>query len=226
MKHRSYLLALSGLLSLAASAEDAKPAVPALSTTVPAATSAVDAKFSDEKQKRSYAIGVMIAADMKKNFQRGGYDVDYDTAAKAFSEGLTGKPTLLTDTEAQGIVRTYTAEIRQKAEEKRKAEGEVNKKAGEEFLAANKAKEGVVTLPSGLQYKVVKQGDGPKPAATDTVTTHYKGTLIDGTEFDSSYTRGEPASFGVKGVITHQQPTLKSSNVNIFHQAKRKSGDL
>jgi len=82
-----------------------------------------------------------------------------------------------------------------------KKTGEMNKKEGEAFLAGNKNKEGVVTVPSGLQYKVMKQGSGKKPKLTDTVTTHYKGTLIDGTEFDSSYRRGQPVSFQVNGVI-------------------------
>ena len=200
MKNRPSLLALTGLLSFAASAADAKPAVTAVAPAV-AAAAVPDTRFSDEKQKRSHAIGVMIASDMKKNFQRGGYEVDTETAAKSFSDALNGRTTMLTEAEAQVIVRSYTTELRQKAEEKRKADAEVNKKAGEDFLAANKSKEGVVTLPSGLQYKVLKQGDGPKPSASDSVTTHYKGTLIDGTEFDSSYTRGEPATFGVKGVI-------------------------
>src|ERR1700679_4066109 len=79
--------------------------------------------------------------------------------------------------------------------------GDVNKAKGGEFLAANKAKDGVVTLPSGLQYKILKAGTGPKPAATDTVSVNYRGTLINGTEFDSSYKRGQPATFGVTGVI-------------------------
>ena len=82
-----------------------------------------------------------------------------------------------------------------------KKAGEKNKKEGEVFLAGNKKKEGVVTLPSGLQYKVIKNGNGKKPKLTDTVTTQYKGTLIDGTEFDSSYKRGQPASFQVNGVV-------------------------
>ena len=87
------------------------------------------------------------------------------------------------------------------AEAKRKAEGEKNKKAGEDFLAANKSKEGVITLPSGLQYKILKTGTGAVPKLTDLVSVNYKGTLIDGTEFDSSYTRGEPATLGVRGVV-------------------------
>jgi FKBP-type peptidyl-prolyl cis-trans isomerase FklB len=92
-------------------------------------------------------------------------------------------------------------EMRAKQEEKLKLAAETNKKAGEEFLAANKAKDGVVTLPSGLQYKILTEGTGPKPTATDTVSCNYRGTLLDGKEFDSSYKRGQPASFQVTGVI-------------------------
>ncbi|MCX5910402.1 MAG: FKBP-type peptidyl-prolyl cis-trans isomerase, partial [Deltaproteobacteria bacterium] len=91
--------------------------------------------------------------------------------------------------------------MRAKQEEANKQLGEMNKKEGETFLAQNKTKEGVKTLPSGLQYKVVKAGNGKKPKATDTVVTHYKGTLLDGTEFDSSFKRNQPATFKVNGVI-------------------------
>jgi FKBP-type peptidyl-prolyl cis-trans isomerase FklB len=93
------------------------------------------------------------------------------------------------------------AEYRQQQQERMQQLGAANKTEGETFLAANKAKDGVVTLPSGLQYKILKAGAGPKPAATDTVTVNYRGTLINGTEFDSSYKRGQPATFGVTGVI-------------------------
>src|SRR5260370_41470865 len=93
------------------------------------------------------------------------------------------------------------AEMRTRQEEKMKLAAGANKKAGEEFLAANKTKEGVVTWPSGLQYKILTEGTGPKPTATDTVSCNYRGTLINGTEFDSSYKRGQPASFPVTGVI-------------------------
>src|SRR5271157_5536937 len=93
------------------------------------------------------------------------------------------------------------AEARKKQEEKKQQAGETNKKEGEAFLAANKAKERVVTLPSGLQYKILKEGTGPKPTAADTVVCNYRGTLINGTEFDSSIKRGQPATFPVTGVI-------------------------
>jgi FKBP-type peptidyl-prolyl cis-trans isomerase FklB len=91
--------------------------------------------------------------------------------------------------------------------------GEKNKKEGEAFLAENKKKEGVTTLPSGLQYKIMKEGDGQIPKSTDTVTVHYRGTLIDGTEFDSSYTRGQPATFPVKGVIAGFSEALQLMKV-------------
>ena len=92
-------------------------------------------------------------------------------------------------------------EMRKKQQAEMQAAGEANKKEGDAFLAANKAKDGVVTLPSGLQYKILTQGTGPKPTATDSVVCNYRGTLINGTEFDSSYKRGEPATFPVSGVI-------------------------
>jgi FKBP-type peptidyl-prolyl cis-trans isomerase FklB len=92
-------------------------------------------------------------------------------------------------------------EMQEKQQAKAAAEGDANKKEGDAFLAANKTKEGVVTLPSGLQYKILKEGNGPKPTASDSVVCNYKGTLINGTEFDSSYKRGEPATFPVTGVI-------------------------
>jgi FKBP-type peptidyl-prolyl cis-trans isomerase len=107
---------------------------------------------------------------------------------------LAGGDGLLTDEEAQSILTKATKEARENMEAN-------NKKEGEAFLATNKSKEGVVTLPSGLQYKVEKQGDGPKPLPTDTVECNYRGTLIDGKEFDSSYKRGRPATFPVGGVI-------------------------
>ena len=107
----------------------------------------------------------------------------------------------MTEAEAQAVLTQLQADMRKKQEEKTQQAGEANQKEGEAFLAANKAKPGVVTLPSGLQYKILKEGTGPKPTATDSVVCNYQGTLINGTEFDSSYKRGEPATFPVNGVI-------------------------
>ena len=115
--------------------------------------------------------------------------------------GFLAGRVLLTEQEIREITTAFQKEMMAKQEELNKKLGEKNKKEGEVFLAENKKKEGVKTLPSGLQYKVIKAGTGKKPKLTDTVTTNYRGTLIDGTEFDSSYRRGQPASFPVNGVI-------------------------
>ena len=115
----------------------------------------------------------------------------------AFASGKT----LLTEDEARTTLTQLQTEVRSKQQEKMKVAGEMNKKEGVEFLAANKTKEGVVILPSGLQYKILTAGTGPKPTASDTVVCNYRGTLISGAEFDSSYKRGQPASFPVNGVI-------------------------
>jgi FKBP-type peptidyl-prolyl cis-trans isomerase FklB len=107
----------------------------------------------------------------------------------------------MTDDEVKATMTALQADMRKKQGEKMQQLAETNKKAGEDFLAANKAKEGVVTLPSGLQYKILTAGNGPKPVVTDSVVCNYKGTLLDNTEFDSSYKRGQPATFPVGQVI-------------------------
>jgi FKBP-type peptidyl-prolyl cis-trans isomerase FklB len=108
---------------------------------------------------------------------------------------------LMTDEEAKVALTTLQSELRKKQDELKEQAGAANKKEGDAFLVANKTKPGVVTLPSGLQYKVLKEGTGAKPTASDTVVCEYRGTLINGTEFDSSYKRGQPATFGVGQVI-------------------------
>jgi FKBP-type peptidyl-prolyl cis-trans isomerase FklB len=150
-----------------------------------------------QKDKASYAIGLNIGKSMHKD------SVDVDTAIllRGLKDGLAGTKPLLTDDEARTTMVALQADLRKKQEEKMLVQGEANKKDGETFLADNKTKDGVVTLPSGLQYKILKEGTGPKPTAGDTVVCNYKGTLIDNTEFDSSYKRGQPATFPVGGVI-------------------------
>jgi FKBP-type peptidyl-prolyl cis-trans isomerase FklB len=157
--------------------------------------------FANEKDKVSYALGMNIAASLGANLKRQNVDLNTDVLVQAIKDGLSGGKTLMTEAEAQNTLRQFMTELQQKQEEKMKEAGEANKKEGDAFLAANKTKPGVVTLPDGLQYKIIKEGTGPKPAATDTVTVNYRGTLIDGKEFDSSYKRNEPASFPVGGVI-------------------------
>jgi len=163
----------------------------------PAAKSQTAKTLDTPKDKLSYAIGLNVG----KSLQKDSIAIDPEILAQGVKDALSGGKTLLTDEEAKAALVALQGELRQKQEESMKAEGEVNKKQGEEFLAANKTKEGVVTLPSGLQYKIVTPGTGPKPAATDTVVCNYRGTLIDGTEFDSSYKRGQPATFPVGQVI-------------------------
>lgn len=153
--------------------------------------------LSTQKDKVSYAIGVNIG----KSMQRDSVDIDLNIFLRGLKDAMAGGKMLLTDDEAKAALTAYQADLRKKQEEKMQQQGAANKLEGDVFLAANKAKEGVVTLPSGLQYKVLTPGTGPKPAATDTVVCNYKGTLINGTEFDSSYKRGQPATFPVNGVI-------------------------
>jgi FKBP-type peptidyl-prolyl cis-trans isomerase len=148
-------------------------------------------------EKFSYSLGMK----MGENLHKQSVPLDPNIFARGMKDGLAGGKTLLTDDEAQAAIMAVQNDIRQKQQEKMQAAGAVNKKDGEAFLAGNKAKEGVVTLPSGLQYKILKEGTGPKPAATDSVVCNYRGTLINGTEFDSSYKRGQPATFPVSGVI-------------------------
>lgn len=150
-----------------------------------------------QKEKASYAIGLNIGKSMHKD----SVDVDPNIVLRGMKDGLAGNKPLLTDDEARVTMVALQADLRKKQEEKMLVQGEANKKEGDTFLADNKTKDGVVSLPSGLQYKILKEGTGPKPAATDTVVCNYKGTLLDNTEFDSSYKRGQPATFPVSGVI-------------------------
>ncbi|HEX8765628.1 MAG TPA: FKBP-type peptidyl-prolyl cis-trans isomerase, partial [Candidatus Acidoferrum sp.] len=114
---------------------------------------------------------------------------------------LTGDKQAMTDQDAQETLKALQAGMRKAQDDKANQLGEANKKEGEEFLAANKTKEGVTTLPDGLQYKILQEGSGPKPTASDSVTVNYRGTLLNGTEFDSSYKRGQPATFSVGQII-------------------------
>lgn len=150
-----------------------------------------------DKDKVSYALGMNLG----NNLHRDSIDIDTAILLRALKDALAGGKTLLTDTEARTALMQLQTQVRNKQMEKMKVVGEANKKEGDAFLAANKTKEGVITLPSGLEYKIVTQGTGPKPTATDSVVCNYRGTLINGTEFDSSYKRGQPATFPVTGVI-------------------------
>lgn len=168
----------------------AKPGTAAKPTAAPLA-------LKTQKDKVSYAIGMNIGKSMKKD----SVEVDPAILLRGLKDGLNGTTPLLTDKEAQEAIVALQADMRKKAELARTEAGNKNKAAGEAFLAANKSKEGVQTTADGLQYKVIKEGTGPKPTSSDTVTVQYRGTLIDGKEFDSSYKRGQPATFPVGQII-------------------------
>jgi FKBP-type peptidyl-prolyl cis-trans isomerase FklB len=169
------------------------PATPAEPTSI---GSILVPGLDSEKAKVSYAIGMSIAS----NFKKQSVEVDEAAFEKGFRDSVSGT-TLLTDEQAHAILNAYQAEMRVKQQEKARLAADTNKQAGEAFLKANQSKEGVVVLPSGLQYKILAEGTGPNPAASDTVICNYRGTLIDGTEFDSSAKHGGPATFPVTGVI-------------------------
>src|SRR5437016_13480515 len=150
-----------------------------------------------QKEKVSYALG----ANLGMNLHKQSVEVDTTIVLRGLKDALAGGKLLLTDDEAKAALTQLETDSRNKQKEKKTEAMDLNKKAGTEFLEANKANEGVVTLPRGLQYKILTEGTGPKPTAADTVSCNYRGTLLDGTEFDSSYKRGQPASFPVTGVI-------------------------
>ena len=167
------------------------------SQKAPATKSATVLTLKTQKDKTSYALGMDLGAKLRSN----SVDVDTKILLRGLQDALAGNKTLLTDAERQAVLVQLQNDVRMAQQVKMQQLAEQNKKAGEEFLAANKTKEGVVALPSGLQYKILQPGSGPKPTATDSVVCNYRGTLLDGTEFDSSYKRGQPATFPVNGVI-------------------------
>lgn len=162
-----------------------------------ASSSATD--FKDDNEKISYALGMRMAIELK--VLRKTINVDPDLVAQGLKDSLSGAKTRLTDEERLTLLSKLQRDLEMKEQAVRQQMAEDNLKEGQAFLAANKAKEGVVALPSGLQYKILTQGAGPRPTLNDTVVCNYKGTFIDGKEFDSSYKRGQPATFPVVGVI-------------------------
>lgn len=149
------------------------------------------------KQKASYSIGLNLGMNLK----RGAVDLDVDMLAQGIRDALSGGKTLLSEAEAEKAMAAFEKEVMAKQKARDQAASAQNQKKGDAFLAENKTKQDVKTTKSGLQYKILKQGKGPRPKLGDSVTTHYKGTLLDGKEFDSSYARKEPATFPVRGVI-------------------------
>ncbi|HLJ88405.1 MAG TPA: FKBP-type peptidyl-prolyl cis-trans isomerase [Candidatus Angelobacter sp.] len=197
----------AALLPYPAAAQSGTQAKPAASKAAPAKTPAATQNtadsasqatdLKDDKQKVSYALGMNLGNNLRKQ----SVDVDPNVLVLGLKDALAGNKTAMTEQDAQATLMQWQKALMAKQEEKMKQAATKNKQEGEAFLAANKTKEGVIALPSGLQYKILQPGTGAKPTAADTVVCNYRGTLIDGTEFDSSYKRGEPASFPVGGVI-------------------------
>ena len=149
-------------------------------------------------------VSYIIGRDLARNFAQQGLELDVDTLASALKEGLQGLPSRLTQEQMQAAMQQLQEKMGGADQDDNSQEPESmnnNKAEGEAFLAENAGKAGVTTLPSGLQYEVITQGTGAQPSLKSSVTTHYHGTLINGTVFDSSYQRGQPATFPVNGVI-------------------------
>jgi FKBP-type peptidyl-prolyl cis-trans isomerase FklB len=166
-------------------------------------------QFKDQKDKVSYSIGLNIGF----NLSRQKVDVSPDMVAAGIKDAIAGKPQLTTE-QIKEVMNTFEKDM----EQKQKEAGEKNKTEGAKFLEENKKKEGVKTTASGLQYKVLKDGTGPQAKKTDTVTVNYRGTLINGTEFDSSYKRGQATTFPVSGVIPGWTEALQLMKVGSKYQ--------
>jgi FKBP-type peptidyl-prolyl cis-trans isomerase FklB len=191
------------------------PAAPATTTPKAATTAKTPAKkpatatksaaaapaLTTRKDKFSYALGMNIGNGYKQGLEKQSVEFDANLIAQGVKDALSGAKTRLTEDEAKAVLTEVQNEVNKQRQEKMKEAAAKNKTEGEAFLAANKSKDGVVTLPSGLQYKILTAGTGPKPTASDQVVCNYRGTLINGTEFDSSYKSGKPATFGVGQVI-------------------------
>ena len=153
--------------------------------------------LQSNKEKISYIIG----RDMAANFQKQGLEIDPEIFLQGFKEATAGQKSQLSPDDAQSAMMELQQLMASRQGTVDGRQGEINQQEGEAFLTENKNKEGVVALPSGLQYQILNEGSGKSPSKNDSVTTHYHGTLLDGTVFDSSYERGEPATFPVNGVI-------------------------
>lgn len=209
-------LVAAGLILLCqAAAQDAPAARPATSTKTGSAQAAGSSKstatkkpasttrssgavtLKTQKEKASYAVGMSIGMGLKRQ----PLGVDPALVSRGVKDAMTGGKMLMTEDEMKAALQQLRTDVNKQQEEQAHTAGATNRKQGEVFLAANKSKPGVTTLPDGLQYKILTAGTGPKPTANDTVTVNYRGTLINGKEFDSSYKAGKPISFPVGGVI-------------------------
>jgi len=160
-------------------------------------TTAAESELNDPKSKLSYGIGMNLG----QQFRNEEMDIDLDLMLRGIKEAMAGQPLLMTETEMRNTLQAHMRDAQARRQERRRVLAEKNQVEGEKFLTENKTKQGVVTLPSGLQYRVIQEGSGDSPKSNDVVTVNYRGKLVDGTEFDSSYSRGQPAEFPVNRVI-------------------------
>ena len=192
------VLTLMGASVLASAQTTTAPKKPATKTSTESNTSKSEtAALTDDKAKASYALG----ANMGLQLHRADASVDVNILIQGLKDTINGGTARMTDEEIRAALTKFSGDVRTHMEEKRKLDAEKNKNEGEAFLATNKTNTGVVTTASGLQYKVLTEGTGAKPTLTDTVVCNYRGTLLNGKEFDSSYKRNQPLSFPVNGVI-------------------------
>jgi FKBP-type peptidyl-prolyl cis-trans isomerase len=172
-------------------------AVPLLGLAYIGCATAESVELKTEDDKINYSVGYRLGAD----FKRQNLEINPAIVSKGIEDAVGGGQALMTEQEMRTVMMNMANRLQAEQAAKAKKQGEENLKAGEAFLAANAGKEGVTTLPSGLQYRVITPGTGKSPQKSDQVSVNYRGTLIDGTEFDSSYSRGKPTSFGVGQVI-------------------------
>lgn len=184
-------------------------------------------EFKDDNEKISYALGMRMALEL--NVLRKNVDLNPDLIAQGLKDKLSGGKTRMTEDERITVLSQLQRDLEMREQALKQQMAETNLKEGEAFLAANKTKEGVVTLPSGLQYKILKEGTGSKPTLNDTVICNYRGTFLNGKEFDSSYKRGQPSTFPVVGVIPGWTEALQlmpvGSKWQLFIPSKLAYGD-
>jgi FKBP-type peptidyl-prolyl cis-trans isomerase len=213
----AFLSGCGGSSSAGNAANSASPATPtnsvtssATATAAPSADSAGGTNLlNSDKARESYALGMYLGQQIKNT----GLDLDQDLIERAFKDAISGNPSLMTASEMSAGMASFSSAARANHQKVMEAEALKNAAAGAAFLEANKSKPGVVTLPDGLQYKVVTEGSGETPSPNDTVSVNYKGSLVDGTEFDSSAKAGHPAQFPVRAVIPGWTEALEKMNV-------------
>jgi FKBP-type peptidyl-prolyl cis-trans isomerase FklB len=222
MKSQLYLVTVLGLALASCSRAEEAPASSSSPAPAQSSPQTASAPLKTASETNGYAVGMSYGAGLANSFKRDDMDIDNDAMIRGFAAGVTGQNALITTNQQSEILKALNLQLTAKREEKRKEaaekakqETEVNRKAGEDFLAKNKSAPGVITLPDGLQYKIITNGTGPMPKGQDTVSVHYRGTFINGTEFDDSakHSTNGLATFGVKQVIAGWTEALEMMKV-------------